>query len=150
MSAKARRAGESSLKILLMQKEWMPTEHEEQVAVIDWANKICGQRRELNLLYAVPNGGQRNKAVAGKLKAEGVKSGVSDLVLPVARGRYHGLYLEMKAKNGNLTTNQAWWLTELSRQGYCALWARGADRAIYLLQWYLDGASEHSLVMVNQ
>lgn len=50
----------------------------------------------LKLLHAIPNGGQRNKAVAAKLKAEGVKPGIPDVNLPVARGQYIGLYIEMK------------------------------------------------------
>ncbi|MBC3486703.1 VRR-NUC domain-containing protein [Pseudomonas sp. SWRI50] len=50
------------------------------------------------LIYHVPNGGHRIKAVAAKLKGQGVKAGVPDLVLPMARGGYFGLYIEFKAK----------------------------------------------------
>ena len=31
-------------------------------------------------LFAVPNGGKRNKIIAGKMKAEGALAGVSDLI----------------------------------------------------------------------
>lgn len=61
---------------------------------------------ELRWLHAIPNGGYRDKVTAGKLKAEGVKRGVSDMFLPLPMlsklpsghpmFAYHGLYIEMK------------------------------------------------------
>jgi hypothetical protein len=63
----------------------------------------------LKLLYAVPNGGDRNLRVPRKLKAEGVMAGVADLCLPAARRGYHGLYLEIIVRSDycSLTTVQA-------------------------------------------
>ena len=76
-----------------MQKNKMPvpTEAQEQMTLFSWAAMQSGKYPELNLLYHVPNGGSRHKAEAGRLRAEGVKAGVPDLCLPVARGQYHGL-----------------------------------------------------------
>ena len=51
---------------------------------------------ELKWFHAIPNGGLRDKITSGKLKAEGVKSGISDTFLPVKRMQYSGLYIEMK------------------------------------------------------
>jgi hypothetical protein len=50
----------------------------------------------LRWLHAIPNGGYRDPVTAARMKAEGVKSGVADIFLPVARGGVHGLYIEMK------------------------------------------------------
>ena len=72
------------------------TEHDEQVALLKFCNLNQVKYPELALLYAIPNGGNRNIVTATKLKAEGVKAGVPDLCLPVPRGGYHGMYLEMK------------------------------------------------------
>lgn len=82
-----------------MQKSKMPvpTEAQEQMTLFSWAAMQSGKYPELNLLYHVPNGGSRHKAEAGRLRAEGVKAGVPDLCLPVARGQYHGLYIELIA-----------------------------------------------------
>ena len=63
-----------------------------QEAIIEWCAWNMQQYPELELLYHVPNGGKRDKATAAVLKRQGVKAGVPDLVLPVARCGYHGLY----------------------------------------------------------
>ena len=88
-----------------MQKNKMPvpTEAQEQMTLFSWAAMQSGKYPELNLLYHVPNGGSRHKAEAGRLRAEGVKAGVPDLCLPVARGQYHGLYIELKRQRGGWT-----------------------------------------------
>jgi hypothetical protein len=55
---------------------------------------------ELAVMYAIPNGGLRSKAAAGKLKAEGVKAGVPDICLPLQTMRDGALYIELKAPAG--------------------------------------------------
>ena len=96
-----------------MQKNKMPvpTEAQEQMTLFSWAAMQSGKYPELNLLYHVPNGGSRHKAEAGRLRAEGVKAGVPDLCLPVARGQYHGLYIELKRQRGGRTSdiNRSGW-----------------------------------------
>ena len=67
------------------------SEAAEQEAVIAWCGWMEKQHPELKLLFHIPNGGSRNKAEAANLKAQGVKPGVPDLCLPVARCGYHGL-----------------------------------------------------------
>lgn len=49
-----------------------------------------------DFLFAVPNGGNRNSKEAAKLKREGVKAGVSDLVLAIPLNGRHGLFMELK------------------------------------------------------
>lgn len=73
----------------------VPTESVEQQCLFRWAAFQSGRFPELALLYHVPNGGSRKKAEAGRFRAEGVKAGVPDLCLPVARGGFHGLYIRV-------------------------------------------------------
>lgn len=114
----------------------VPTEHAEQVAVVDWFDRRFPALR--GRLAAVPNGGARHKAVAGKLKAEGVRKGYLDLQLLVARGGYHGLLIEMKRrKGGRVETEQADWLDWHTEQGYLAVVCRGADEARAVISEYL-------------
>ena len=91
-------------------------------------------------VFHIPNGGYRNKAEAAHLKAQGVRPGVPDLCVPVARYGYHGLFIEMKAKkNGRVSAYQQRWLALLRENGYCACVCNGADAAIRLLDQYMTG-----------
>ncbi len=111
----------------------MKTEHGEQVALAEWAT-LSGIE-ELRLLFAIPNGGHRRGSVAQALRREGVRAGVPDLLLPVARGDYHGLFIELKRpktklqKRGCLNRIQKKWLLALSEQGYLAVVCYGFEDA---------------------
>ena len=115
-----------------------PYESEEQVALFQWAEAMSGKYPCLRLMYHVPNGGHRSAAVAGKLKAEGVKAGVPDICLPSARGGYHGLYIELKAGKNKATKEQEEWLSALSEEGYKAVVCRGWVRASEEIKKYLE------------
>ena len=79
-----------------MKVNYSRTEADEQKAVIQWCILMEGRWPELEYIYHVPNGGSRNAREATNLKAQGVKPGVPDLELPVARGAYTGLHIELK------------------------------------------------------
>jgi len=113
------------------------TEHQEQAALFHWAHYAQGVMPELRLLHAIPNGGHRNKITAAKLKAEGVKPGVPDICLPVARGQHHGLYIELKTQQGKLSPRQQTWLTDLNNQGFKAILCRGWSAARQEIEHYL-------------
>lgn len=117
----------------------MPTEHQEQVALIDWAEIVSISRwPALRWLYAVPNGGPRHVVAAVNLKAEGVRSGVPDLVLPFPVFPFHGAYLEMKRRGGTLTPIQESWREYLKGAGYAYCMAEGFDQARDFLIAYLE------------
>lgn len=118
----------------------IPTESEEQCSLFEWAKVFEDQYPELRLLFHVPNGGLRNKATAVRLVAEGVRSGVPDLFLPVARKGFHGLFIEMKKKRGGaLTDKQKEWIAALNDQGYKAVVCYGWDDARKVIEEYLGG-----------
>ena len=140
------------------------SEHSHQVALMAWAAANRGNDRRLHLLFAIPNGGERNKIVASRMKAEGVRSGVPDLFLPVVGQKwskpdygitwYHGLFIEMKkpaaqykrkaAKDkwdtGGVSEEQKIWLNMLEQQGYkcvvCYHWYQAASE----IKFYLTGS----------
>lgn len=115
-----------------------PTEEQEQAYVIQWRDLMVNQVPELSLLVHIPNGGLRSKPEAVRFKRLGVKPGVSDLMLPVARNGYHGLWIEMKRQHdGKLSKPQKEWIDDMRKQGYKAERANGADEAIAILEEYL-------------
>lgn len=119
--------------------ENIPTEAEEQAALFRWADLAQGDYPELALLHHIPNGGYRNKREAANLQREGVKAGVPDICLPVARNGCHGLYIELKRrKGGRLSPPQAWWLERLKKQGYQVAVCYGWVEAKNIIVQYLD------------
>ena len=123
-------------------KRLLPTEGEEQARLFSWCRMHEREWPELGLLFHIPNGGSRNKAEAGRFKAEGVKAGVPDLMLPVARGGFHGLFIEMKRLDGGrVRPEQKAWMEKLQAQGYEAVVCRGWEGASEALLRYLgEGA----------
>lgn len=116
-------------------------EHAEQVALFRWAGLARTRHPELALLFAIPNGGHRHIQVARRLKAEGVRPGVPDICLPVPRGGWHGLYLELKTATGATSSEQRSWLEALAAQGYRVAVCRGWEAARECLRAYLDGVA---------
>lgn len=120
-------------------------ESAEQQNLLRWSLWAEAKYPELCLLYHVPNEGKRSRAVGGRLKAEGLKPGVPDLCLPVARGGFHGLYIELKAQGGKVTANQEKWIAELTVQGYLAKVCVGFESAQRLIESYLKGEIVHEV-----
>lgn len=116
----------------------MRSEDTEQIAVIQWAQYQIRTHPELKLLYHCPNGGSRNKAEAVKLKQMGVVAGIPDLCLPVPKGIYNGLYIEMKYDRGRLEESQKEMLKQLAAVGHYCVVCYGADEAIKILKEYCD------------
>jgi VRR-NUC domain len=113
-------------------------EHEHQKALFEWAErKSHYEIPELKLMFAIPNGGARHIAVARKLKAEGVKAGVPDIFLPVARHGYHGLFIELKTPTGTIPPKQRLWVNDLMQAGYFAYFCFGSNQAIELIEYYM-------------
>ena len=116
-------------------------EHQEQVALFNWAKAVKRQYPELALMFAIPNGGQRNIIVAAKLKAEGVKAGVPDLCLPVSRHGFHALYIELKSSRGKgeMQQNQIEWQQALNEAGNLAITCWDWPQAQQSIIEYLKG-----------
>ena len=72
------------------------------------------------------------------LLRQGMKPGVPDIMFPVARGGYHGLWIEMKRKDGGrLSPEQRWWQKALLEEGYAVAVCKGFDEARETIEWYL-------------
>lgn len=111
----------------------MTTEHDEQVAVINWFRL---QHKKL-ILFASANGGMRNIGTAVRLKQSGVLAGVSDLFLMKPSALYHGLFIEMKAIKGRVSDEQLYFIEAAQDQGYAACVCYGFDDAQAVITKYL-------------
>ena len=109
-----------------------------QQQVFKWTDYMLGKYPEFALMFHIPNGGSRNKLEAANLKRQGVKAGVPDICLPVPRGKYHGLYIELKYGKNKVTEKQSWWLKALSKQGYAVKVCYNFDETTKALIQYLN------------
>ena len=111
-------------------------EHHIQCACVNWFRYQYPEYR--SLLFAVPNGGARSKATAGRLKAEGVVAGVADMLLLVPSCGYHGLCIEMKTKTGKQSDSQKEWQKEVKKKGYKYVVCRSLDEFIEIIDEYIE------------
>ncbi len=119
----------------------VPTEAEEQKALFNWAAHMMGTWPELELMYHTPNEGKRSPKQGYVMKQEGLKKGVPDICLPVPRGKYHGLYIELKRLNGGRKTHeQKYYINALRQLGYAAEFRNGWQAAAELIVKYLEGS----------
>lgn len=134
-----------------------PPETAEQATVIDWARGYGSKLNGIDMLFSVPNGallggrphkcdhgvwcngGYNRFALIAKLKNEGLKEGVSDLILLVARHGFHALLIEMKKKEGGVeSTDQESWRIRAQEEVYKVVVCEGAQAAITEIQAYLE------------
>lgn len=144
-----------------------PLESAEQRAAWDWLSTqrpwadgvACGDINLLRTLqdycYMVPNGthlsgtGKRRAIQMANLKSQGLRTGISDLVIAYPVGGYHGAYIEMKrvrkayagpaAIRAAIRPEQISWLNRMSIVGYWTAVAYGAGEFIELMGMYLRG-----------
>ena len=102
---------------------WIFT-HENEYPVLKW-------------IFHIPNGGFRHISVAAQMKREGVRAGVSDICVPVARKGFNGLYIEMKTAVGKLSDNQKEFLEFVKAENYKTAVCRSAREAAEIIIEYL-------------
>lgn len=134
------------------------TEHAHQAALFCWAAMTAANLIQvpqslcnvLQNLFAIPNGDQRGdgtqrgaQIAGGRLKAEGQKNGVPDIMLAWSVAHWHGLFIEMKHertrnnKFGGLSIEQCEWHERLRVAGYrvvvCYSWIEARDEILKYL-----------------
>ena len=135
-------------------------EHDHQAAFFCWLALNFRNEPRLRMAFAIPNGGERNRIVASRLVAEGTRSGVPDVFLPVPATilsgwqtfNYHGLFIEFKKPAvklkrgpngpgpwdyGGVSDDQKLWLDALEAQGYRCAVVYGWTEARDLVKQYL-------------
>ncbi len=121
-------------------KTMISSESVEQQKLFAWAEiaRMIPEYKGIELMYHIPNEGKRSNYTGGKMKKEGMKNGVSDVCLPLARGIYHGFYIEMKYGKNKLTDEQLLFLKGVKKQGYATAVCYTAEEAIRKLKLYFQ------------
>lgn len=139
--------------------QFVPSEHDEQKAVVDWFNaSAASYGLDPRLLIAIPNGSMlagdaRMRSIqARRLKDEGVRAGAPDLFLALAstpfprQGNYNGMFIELKRSGwkppgagakAEHWRKQCWFHQMLRNQGYSVMVCAGAETAMAAIKDYL-------------
>lgn len=126
-------------------------EDAEQKALIQWADivpmppglALYAGAKVGHYLFAVPNGGARNRIEAARLVGLGVRAGVSDLFFSFPSPGVppkHGLYIEMKAPKPygrRPSDKQTTFAQRMQTVGYETVVCYGFDPAQRALMEYL-------------
>lgn len=96
-------------------------EHEHQVAIFKQAAIYEPQYPLLALLQGSLTGVNLDIIKAKRAKDAGVKAGFPDINLPVARGGYNGLYIELKTAKGSVRPDQDRIMGLLDQEGHLVL-----------------------------
>lgn len=116
-----------------------PNEAAEQRTLFEWASRMERRFPELQLMFHIANGGSRDYREAHNLKLQGVKPGVPDICLPVPKGIYAALYIELKRKEGGKVSDaQRGWIKALNNAGNKAVICKGFDEAREAIIEYLN------------
>lgn len=96
------------------------------------------QYREYDkLLFSIPNGAHVSDVQRRILMAEGMVSGVSDMMLLLPRHGYHGLMIEFKTDKGRQSENQKAFQEAVERQGYLYCIVRSCTQFIDVINAYI-------------
>lgn len=116
----------------------VPKEAQEQKWLLDWVELNKATHPELALFFHIPNEGKRSERQGYELKRQGMRPGFPDNGLPVPRGRFAALFIELKRrKGGRVSEDQQWWIDHLNAAGNYAVVCRGWESAAYVIAWYI-------------
>lgn len=116
------------------------TESQHQRLLFEWWHYAHKQYKLPEFaLYHTPNEGKRSYITAARMKAEGMRKGVPDIVLAVPSSGYGALYIELKTAKGRVSREQLDFLSLLDRCGNKAVLCRGWVAAKAVIEEYLQG-----------
>ena len=115
-------------------------EEEEQACFFRWLSSC--KPKLYSCAFAVPNGGYRSIREASRLKAQGVRPGVSDIVILYPTAKYHGLLIEAKRlkirgrPNPKVSPLQQAWCDHMNSLGYKAVICYGFEEMAQIVKEY--------------
>ena len=117
-------------------KDGSPTESTIQKAVFSWVKM---QKDLEGLVFKIPNEGKRSASYGRRMKEEGMLSGVFDIFVSIPAHGFHGMWLELKSRQGRLSLMQHKFKRKQESVGYYCTVCYDIDDAIEHLSWYING-----------
>ena len=90
------------------------------------------------VIFAIPNGGNRNPITGAILKREGAMAGVADLFVMKANAEFAGLFIEMKAGKGKASEAQEAFGYAAVVSGYAYTVCRSFDEFTSTVRTYMS------------
>lgn len=112
------------------------SEQDEQITAMKWL--ALKYPDVFKVTMAIPNEGKTSWYGGQRMKMAGVKAGSPDLLVCAARKGKHGLFIEMKSKQGKLRPNQQAMHELLRAQDYYVVTCYGAEDFIEVVEDYLE------------
>lgn len=107
------------------------SEHTIQKTIVDWL-------RLHKIIHAsIPNEAANNPITGRRLKERGLRKGASDLFICRAAHGFHGMWLEIKSKEGMLSQEQKKFFQDVENEKYFTSACWSIDEGISILKWYL-------------
>ena len=116
-----------------------PKEIQIHCAYVAWTVRMRSMHPVLSRGFHPANGEQRDAKTGAKLQRMGVRAGVLDWCLPVARGGFAGLWIEFKRPGEKPTKVQASEIEQLRAEGHCVAVCDDWERAAQLTMDYVAG-----------
>jgi hypothetical protein len=121
------------------------TESQIQKGFVRW---FRGRYTEIEpLFFAVSNGGIRNAWTAKIMKDEGVRAGVSDLILLIPKHGYAGLLIETKKPDGKQSESQKEFEQLATKFKYLYVIVRNQEDFERLMMWYIENKGEKPILI---
>lgn len=108
----------------------------EQIAVFDW---IRCHKNIFPYAFHIPNEGKRSKIMGKILQRMGMRAGISDIFVAIPTGKFHGLWIELKAGTNKATPLQLQFLKDMARKNYATSVCHGSKHAIQTIEDYIAG-----------
>lgn len=97
------------------------------------------------LVFHFPNEGPRTLRYGRLLREMGMRAGVADLFIAMAKHGFHGAWIELKSEVGVIKPVQRAFLRDMNEQGYFTAVCRSIERTIEVINWYCFNNSDAKL-----
>jgi hypothetical protein len=122
------------------------TERQDQEALFTWIEYNRERLPGIERAFAVPNGAwlagdaTTRARIANSMKRQGMRPGVPDILIPIARGGYHGLFVELKHGGNKPSPEQLAYIQFLEDQHYFVVVCYGWEAAVNVIEVYMSCA----------